>query len=626
MSNVTDELVALTATDPGAGADAMRRELDALRRDYDRLRRESIRHELRLAWMQEISVALVRFRNSNEIVDYLPEPIARIMDAEAAAVYLLEPDRKYLHTWVGSAHARREIRLRVGEGLAGFVAQHGSTLNLKDAYKDDRFQRSFDEQSGFRTTSVLCQPMRDSRNVVIGVVQVINCRSGYFSVEHEALLSAITSTASVRIESTEMHFELLDRQIELTETKNELEARVNNLNLVYELQQRIFHAESIEEVAEAVCMKLLRTFSCRAVALSLFEGNELVEYAFVEPGDGTPEASRRPRNWDSAVRDEVLKTGRDLILNSPSSMPPAVGTVLDAGALPLHISSILAVPLTDEGRILGSIELVNRKLVPTPGQPMRAFSQTDATVLLLVGGNIGALIVRTMTRRQAQIEDRLAAIGRMMSGVVHDLKTPLAIASGYVQLMARSNDLPQRVAWEHNVRTQFDHITRMTRELLSYARGETEVYARLVHMHAFIDEMKEQLTHEFAGFPIELVCEDDYRGDARFDDGKIKRVLFNLARNAREAMPNGGTYRMRFRRDHDALVIDCSDTGVGIDLALQPRIFDAFVTSGKKGNSGLGLAIVKKMIEEHGGTISFTSTPGKGTTFTVRLPIGLEGI
>ena len=111
-----------------------------------------------------------------------------------------------------------------------------------------------------------------------------------------------------------------------------------------------------------------------------------------------------------------------------------------------------------------------------------------------------------------------------------------------------------------------------------------------------------------------------YRGDVRMDEGKIKRALFNLARNAREAMPDGGTYTVEFTRVGDDLVIRSTDTGQGIPLDLQRRLFEAFVTR-KSGGTGLGLAIVKRLVEEHGGSISFQSRIDEGTTFEIKLPI-----
>ena len=114
------------------------------------------------------------------------------------------------------------------------------------------------------------------------------------------------------------------------------------------------------------------------------------------------------------------------------------------------------------------------------------------------------------------------------------------------------------------------------------------------------------------------------RSTARFDEAKITRCLHNLVRNAYEAMgAEGGKVTVRVLRDGPDLVITVADTGHGIPEEIRGRLFQSFVTAGKKGGTGLGLAIVKKIVEEHAGTVTYKSKPGKGTTFEVRFPAGV---
>ena len=125
---------------------------------------------------------------------------------------------------------------------------------------------------------------------------------------------------------------------------------------------------------------------------------------------------------------------------------------------------------------------------------------------------------------------------------------------------------------------------------------------------------------------VELRLELAYKGTARFDEGKVTRVVHNLARNAAEAMAaqGGGTFVIRVEREGQGpLVMTFSDTGPGIPKEIRHRLFQSFVTSGKKGGTGLGLAITKKIAEEHGGTIEVVASPsGTGATFRFTLPQG----
>ena len=105
------------------------------------------------------------------------------------------------------------------------------------------------------------------------------------------------------------------------------------------------------------------------------------------------------------------------------------------------------------------------------------------------------------------------------------------------------------------------------------------------------------------------------------DEVKVKRAIFNLARNAAEAMTNGGEFRVLIERDDSHVVFRISDTGPGVPEEIRESLFESFVTQGKKEGTGLGLAIVKKIVEDHRGTIDFETTTGAGTTFILKFPL-----
>jgi signal transduction histidine kinase len=209
----------------------------------------------------------------------------------------------------------------------------------------------------------------------------------------------------------------------------------------------------------------------------------------------------------------------------------------------------------------------------------------------------------------------------MLSGVLHDLKTPMTIISGYAQLMAQSADAPVRQAYVDQILKQFDLMSSMTREVLAFARGESNVLIRKVYLHKFMAEMEQHLQHELSGKNIELRVNAAYRGVAFLDENKFRRVFHNIARNAAEAMPEGGTFTITAETVDDKLVFRFQDTGSGIPPELEGRVFQAFATAGKQHGTGLGLAIVQKIVHEHDGEISYQSERGKGTTFTIKLPL-----
>jgi len=606
-------------------------EVVRLRSRVARLETALRRSEDKSMWIHEIGSAIGTHVNRDELMSFIADRITRLMNAERATLFVIDSDDEgeFLCSRYVAGNRTREIRVRMGEGIAGWVALTGKSINVKDAYRDERFNPRFDVDSGFTTSSVLCQPMRDKEGRTIGVAQVLNRVDGYFGIEDETLLSAITNTAATILENNQLYLRAIDRAMALDEAKRMLEDRVRRLDTLYDLQRRINAVDRLVDVVETIATSTAETIASNGCSVTLVGAEGLQSFAYMR---GPKNGSFAPvlRTWDSAVRDEVLRTGKPVVCNTMSCMPPIVENGRSAlprereaaspGATTHVVRSVCAVPLVDNDVVIGCVELINRRSLDENGR-RRGFSDDDRKMLALVGGQISAVVARSIARDREETTDRLTMIGRMLSGVVHDLKTPLTIASGYVQLMSRASDAETRSQYARRIQGQFDHLDRMTREVLAYARGETQTYMRTVHIHALETEIQELLSHEFADHKIELSVRADFRGDVRMDDGKIKRVLFNLARNAREAMPSGGTYTVVFSRDDEDLVIRCTDSGAGIPEAIRERIFEAFVSSRKGANSGLGLAIVRKLVEDHGGSISFESLVDTGTTFEIRLPV-----
>lgn len=630
--------------------------VSALAAENRRLREElreargSLRQlEDRVAWLQEIGGALRDADKQDTLLQFIMDRIQRLMAAERATLFLMEEDGRHLWSRITTDSSVQEIRVRMGEGIAGWVAMHGKSVNIKDAYRDTRFSAHFDQRTGFRTRSVLCQAMRDKAGRIFGVVQVLNRLDGYFGVDDESLLSAITNTAAIVLENQRLYLDQVDRSFQLQETQKKLQERIHVFNMLHDVHTRVLEAEDLDEVIAAIANSAANSIESQGAAITVLEGGVLVEYAF-QRVPNTDRFVRVERNWDSSVRDEVLQLGRPLRCNTLSTMVMAVGadTSTGDGVLRrpwLEVANVLAVPLVARDTLLGCIELINRRGVDPATGNRRGFTEDDQKTLDLIGGQISSVVYRQLVRRRQEVNERLSAIGGMLSGVVHDLKTPMTVARGYVQFMARSDDPERRRTLAKKVDAQFDTMTGMTRELLAYARGDSQLYLRTVHIHAFADEMQEWLEQEFRGSGVEARVEAHYRGDARIDDGKLKRVLFNLARNAREAMratasenpairasleANGdpgatlGQFAVTFDRQGDDLVIVCEDDGPGIPEAIRLRMFEMFVSSRREGNSGLGLSIVKKLVDDHGGRVSFRCPEAGGTVFEVRIPLRLE--
>jgi signal transduction histidine kinase len=313
-----------------------------------------------------------------------------------------------------------------------------------------------------------------------------------------------------------------------------------------------------------------------------------------------------------------MERGEIVVTNVEQDEPQGIrgmASVPDVSQIDGHAA--LAVPLEgDDGRPLGAIALYDKR-------DMVAFSEEDKGLLVIIAANASTAIRLQLSREAREHEDRLTTIGRLLSGVIHDLKTPLTVISGYVQLMQTAESKEQRDEYADHVLKQFDHISAMQREVLEFARGEKSILIRKVYLAKFFGDVRDQLEKDFKSRDIELVVDIQDKGTARFDEGKMLRVIHNLSRNAAEAMADrGGKFTITVKKDKATkeLVVSFADNGPGIPKEIEHRLFQSFATSGKKGGTGLGLAIVKKIAEEHGGSIVAHSSRS-GVTFELRIPL-----
>jgi len=191
----------------------------------------------------------------------------------------------------------------------------------------------------------------------------------------------------------------------------------------------------------------------------------------------------------------------------------------------------------------------------------------------------------------------------------------------YAELMSDEPDAKARREYADQVVRQVHGIEAMTREVLSFLRGESALLATQVHLDRFFAQLKDALGSELSPKKIELKLDLRAPVKLRLDESKVRRAVINLARNAAEAMPSGGTFTIAAWRESERVMLSFADTGSGIPEALRARLFQPFATHGKRDGTGLGLAMVKQVVESHGGEIRFESAPGKGTTFTFSLPV-----
>lgn len=229
--------------------------------------------------------------------------------------------------------------------------------------------------------------------------------------------------------------------------------------------------------------------------------------------------------------------------------------------------------------------------------------------------------------KQLRTSERLAAIGATAGMVGHDIRNPLQSITGDVYLI--KTDLASMSEGEEkqsvkesleSIEKNVDYINKIVQDLQDYTKPIVPTFEQV----DFEALCKESVFEGRIPKTVTATCKVSNNAKKAFlDINLLKRILANLISNAVQAMPQGGKLDLCVFRKADSLVITVSDTGVGIPEAVRPKIFTPLFTTKSKGQ-GFGLPVVKRMTEALGGTVTFESTVGKGTTFTLKFPISKE--
>ncbi len=218
-------------------------------------------------------------------------------------------------------------------------------------------------------------------------------------------------------------------------------------------------------------------------------------------------------------------------------------------------------------------------------------------------------------------QDRLAAVGRVSAGIAHEIRNPLAAMRGAIQVL-RSDvaaDSSEAQLMEIILR-ESDRLNKIIADFLTYARPHAGAFTN-IDLREPLNETFTLLRHSpdvSESHTLEEALPDEPTM-TNADAAQLKQVFWNLARNAMQAMPDGGTLRAELRRTSAGrLRITFTDTGKGMTPEQVERLFEPF-SSSTSGGTGLGLSIVYQIIRDHGGTINVRSREGQGTTITIEL-------
>jgi signal transduction histidine kinase/putative methionine-R-sulfoxide reductase with GAF domain len=565
------------------------------------------RYQKQLHALMEIAWAVSSTLHVDTLLPRIMQKVTEIIRADRSTFFVVDRVSGELWSKVTQGGAPAEIRLRIGDGIAGAVAQNAEAVNLLDAYEDPRFDRRWDEQTGYRTRSLLCVPIHDRNLAVIAVIQCLNKQGRRrFDEEDEELLRCISGQCAIALESAFLYEALLQRNRALQDAEGNLRRANTELEILYDLERHVSEASDfralLHDVLERVC-SLLRV---EAAAIMLVGEASGQLFSYRAAGASAPVQSIELRHARGLLGRAQLPVYRT------SDQAGSVADVLLPESDGLRVHETFSAPLSDSRSTIGVIQLINRL-------EQSATEDWMLRVVSLLAGQVARGIVVKREREAGERAERLALLGHSVGAILHDMRTPMTAVGGYAELMAAEDDRGVRQDYVGRIGRALEHMEAMTQEVLAFARGKREILMQKVYMDRFVESVREMLVPETAHYGVELVIKVEYQGTARFDESKIKRVIFNLARNACQAMGQGGCFTWTVKREADRLVLECADTGPGIPKEMEDKLFESFASYGKADGTGLGLAMASKIVDAHCGEISCRSTE-QGAIFRIALP------
>lgn len=459
----------------------------------------------------------------------------------------------------------------------------------------------------FGELSIIDNLPRSARAEAVTAATIVTLEGEQFRTlvhESEAFAMNLLKKLSLSLRSMDQTF-----VAELERNALESQRKMDRLNLLVEASKTVNSDIDIDRLLGLILMAAARSIGADRGTLYLVDRERDELWSKAAQGPVMVEI-RLPMG--KGLAGYVAKTGETVNIADAYADPRFNPEIDRKSGYRTH--NVLCMPMRDRnGTIVGVFQFLNKN--------KGAFTPEDESFIDALSVH-GALAIENARMAQEMVRtERLSAVGRMASTIIHDIKNPMGTLRMYAQVIKKNAANEEGVRMADEMIRQVDRFVTMTQEILDFSRGISEINLETVEMDQVMEGGMRFVEQDLARREVSLVRDFAYHGPVRMDLDKMVRVFYNLATNAADAMKAGGKLTVSTRERDGNLEIAFRDTGAGIPDEIRSRIFEPFVTHGKAHGTGLGLAIVKKIMDDHKGTIEVDSTPGEGTTFRLLLPL-----
>jgi signal transduction histidine kinase len=617
-----------------------------------------------LQQLGSLYTALAPIAAATSIQEMMGEIIDRLIDATSADAALIRTwDRNAgVYPVIGHRGYSDEYLKRAGSAAGGavdWVITHGEPIITPDIASDARLKSKLQLELGFQSCAILPLKIHDE---VRGIIQVSSRAPGYFDEEQRDHLIAIARQMSVALENRDLFDSLKSSRDDLARANAALQDGNRMLSALHAVAAAASQSLDLDRVLHAAIEKITEIFFFDATQIHIHNAHtdELSLRAFFVHDPARFSAARSFKRGQGIV-GKVAETGAPLIFEDVATDPryQQMSRTRVSGQYGYHFFAVF--PIQGRLKNLGTLACVStqqRQLAPGEIQLLEALA--DQLAVAIENNELYDAVrkkVEELQQKAAELEQANKAKDEFLSVISHELRTPLNVIMGYTGVLAEEilgaiapeqRDALNRIAY------QSSELLMMVERILDATMLESEQLTLAneeVHLATVLREIRANCVIP-AQQQVELSW--NYAPDLpaiRTDGPKLKHILENLIHNAIKFTQRGNvTVSVRFADESgngagveaqlagnipraisrepaaNWLQIEVTDTGAGIPDHALPLIFDRFYqvdssATRQYGGVGLGLYIVKRFTALLGGSIRAESTPGEGSTFTLRLPL-----
>jgi PAS domain S-box-containing protein len=487
------------------------------------------------------------------------------------------------------------------EALFGYTREELLQRDVHSLYADpterSRFQEAVEREGAVRNFEVTLLNRDGTRNACL-----------------------LTSSLRRDADGSPLGYQGIIRNI--AEHKRADEARERERGAFRAIADAAVHSDDVEGLTRKLLEELVRILGFDSGTLHIRDRSSGTLTLAAAAGEG-PDEGRTTRGSDLTAAAEG---GEPRYVSAPPSPQDPAGSL-----------RAVTLPVGGGGRDLLAV-------VRFTSGGGTSFTESDAPFFETVGGMLAAVLERQFARQERESlgqqllhAQKMEAVGTLASGVAHDFNNMLTAIRGFADLAMMGTDPQSRIRTDlESIQGAADRGAALVKQLLLFSRKDAVELqpVDLSRTTLAITSMLGPLIGEDIAIRTELM---DDPSTVRADEGSIQQILVNLAVNARDAMPDGGTLTLHTgevvlterdaTRHADAhagayVVLSVADDGQGMDATTLKRIFEPFFsTKGRGSGTGLGLSVVYGIVEQHGGWIDVESEPGRGTCFRIHLPV-----